>query len=48
MRYGLMAGKKLQALQAALDPLYRLLMLGFMIVELGLLAWLVALEILKK
>lgn len=43
-----MIGKKLQALQAAVDPLYRLVMLALMTVEIGLLVWLVALEAMHR
>jgi len=48
MRYGLMIGKKLSALQAAVDPLYRVIMLLLMVVEIGLLCWLITLEALHR
>jgi hypothetical protein len=43
-----MIGKKIEALKAATDSNYRLLMLLLMLLELGLLAWLVALEALHR
>ncbi len=47
MRFGPMVGKPLEALKAAMDTNYRLLMLGLMLLELGLLAWLVVVETLE-
>ena len=43
-----MIGRKLQALKAATDSNYQFIMLLAMFVELGLLAWLVALEALHR
>ena len=43
-----MIGNKVAALKAAMDSNYRFVMLGMMLVELGLLAWLVALEAMHR
>lgn len=48
MRYGFLIGRKAEAIKAALDANYRGVMLVFMVIELLLLGWLVALEAIHK
>jgi hypothetical protein len=48
MRYGPFVGQKLAALKAATDSNYRFVMLFLMLVEIGLLFVLVALESLHR